>query len=683
MDRTAPRSGGLILLLGAGASIPAGIPDVLRFYREFEREVRRRAKDDPLRIALEEVADAWAASRVSHPLDLERFYEVLSWINGEEPEPSIPLQLAPLFPQRSRATELLFWELKKVVQARCLSFGSLASLEPLAAIARAFSPLTVLSLNYDTCVESLLERARLDWTDGFPRQTPKPCAWSQPSFDSTTTAGGPAVRLLKLHGSASWYQTSPGWMQRAQGRSQHGIGIGFGTARTMTAEAMMVYPTLNKALADGPFPTLLSAAQSALAASSLCLAIGYSFGDVHVRRLVLGALATQPKLRLVIVNPQADAVITSLLKDLDSRSLRDRIGVPSLERDAQGRLLRGFVERALADGWLLDRCHAWLGEEPIECLGQPALSAAARASRPWRLRLAVPGGVTGMARRGTTLAFVAKETKEIRALDLETGGVRVLSREFRRPRGLAWDEVSGALFVVENVYRIGCGRLALTLRKEGIGRLWELRSGAHFARPLTSVRLSALLRSPLLLARAVRGQLRREELWRLLQGALRWPVSVIVEHPGEALLLTEATRLRRLDLATGELTSPLEIPLCTNLGGLALRHGDSLWLTDAGLYPSGSGRWMRGNLATGEVEILAEGWRLLHGIAELRSSGLVLLSLGDPLPGGRVIALDPTRPTGPPLSTWLGLDRPGALCPTADERSVLVATRQGIVELEA
>lgn len=282
--------------------MPAGIPDVRKFVEHFRKDLESRGGLEPLLRCYEDLEASWHASGSPHPLDLERLYELLEWIQGEQIEPPIPLRLAKGFPARSRETELLFWELKKYIQLRCLSFGSVDYLRPLADLAKALAPLTILTLNYDTCVEKILDHSGLGWSDGFPRKQGVSSPWSLPDLDDLPGRSD-LVTLLKLHGSASWYQSRTGWMQRALGRSQHQIGLRLGSARTMTHEAMMVYPSLNKALAEGPFPALLAAAQRVLAHSELCLAIGYAFGDVHIRRLVLGALATQPQLKLVLINP--------------------------------------------------------------------------------------------------------------------------------------------------------------------------------------------------------------------------------------------------------------------------------------------------------------------------------------------------------------------------------------------
>jgi hypothetical protein len=651
---------------------------------EFERELERHHVE--LRPTYDQLKQAWVATVPHRPLDLERLYELLSWIDGEEMEPPIPLALAPGFPPRSRATDLLLWDLKKLIQSRCLGFGPLTQLEPLVDFARAFPPLTILSLNYDTCVETLLDKAAIPWTDGFPREMTTRVPWSLPDLSIPHAAH--RVRLIKLHGSASWYQPAPGWMQRGMGTTQHGVGLGLGSARTMTAEAMVVYPTLHKALADGPFPVLLSVAQQALAASTLCIAIGYAFGDIHIRRLVLDAFSTNPHLKLVVVNPAADAVIDLLLGEPGAKKLISRLGVPSLERSRKG-YYRGFIENALREGWLLEQCRSWLDGAPL-AVPEPPPRRARHDGNPWRLRLEVDGGVKGLARRGAQLAFAEKKSGHIKTLDLERNEVQVLSREFLDPQGLAWDEASGSLFVVENVYRLCRGFASLALRPprlsrqgaSGIGRVWELREAARFARPVTSIRFSSLLSSPGSLIRAARFKLGPGELWRLLQGALRWPTSVLVEQSGTSLLVTQATRLTRVNLKTQELRSPFNIPLCVNLEAFERLDDQTLWMIDAGLFPNGEGRWMRGNLQTGKVEVLAQGWHLLSGITYLRRQGLALLSFGGEHPHGQIVALQPDHPTAVPVHRWIGLDGPGSLCPAEDERSVFVATRRGIIEIE-
>lgn len=397
-------------------------------------------------------------------------------------------------------------------------------LRPIIKFIKLTQPFVVISLNYDPCIELIMEDAGISWTDGAPSS-------NEEFFGSRLDfQDGTDVHLVKLHGSATWYQTrletEPGWMRRVQGIGQVGVSRKMGAARTMTHEAMMIYPTLNKALTNGPFPSLTLKAQSALAESKLCIAIGYSFGDVHVRRLGLEALSLNPELRLILVNPEVRETLRTLYRDAGP-DLHDRIGAASSRSKEHG-----FVQNALRDDWLLRRSQDWLEGAPID---RPLASSRgkvggpkARLSSPsrWRLVYPVEGGVSGLARGEGVLYLVCRNRHEICELDRRTGKLTTIASGFQSLRSLAFDPTSHELYVVSNKYR-SRPRWAPWSRG-GIGQLWAIDVASRAKRPLTRIHW---FRTVLGLMR-IGWRLDQEAVWKQLIGGLRWPTSVIVEEPG-------------------------------------------------------------------------------------------------------------------------------------------------------
>jgi SIR2-like protein len=663
-------------LLGAGASVPSGIPHVRRFYEDFRDHLSRQfGGSHELALSLRGIEEAWEKERGTKLSDLERLYETLTFLNDTSAPRSIPLRLPDRFPPRSRAIELLEWELKKYVQQRCLSVRprNLDYLRPISHFLRLSRPLAIISLNYDACLEIVMEEAGVSWTDGGP---PGDAAFFASRLDFPESTD---VHLIKLHGSATWYHTKlelePGWMRRVRGLGQVGVSRKFGAARTLTHEAMMIYPTLNKALTNGPFPTLTLTAQKALAGSKLCLAVGYSFADVHVRRLVLEALSLNPELKLILVNPRPREILETLYRDAGF-TLHDRIGIAS----ARSREF-GFVEKALDQDWLLRRSEEWLQGAPIVL---PFASSRGKIGGPrtrlpspsrWRLRYPIEGGVAGLARGEDVLYLVLRMRQEIRELDTKTGTLRTLATGFQNLRGLAFDPTDRVLYAVSNKYHSWFRRAPW--RRGGIGQLWAIDASTGSKHSITRIHW---LRTGIgLVQNRLRGG--QEAFWKQLAGGLRWPTSVIVEVPGRSLLFTEAKTVRRIDLRTGALSTPIEIPLPFNVVGLSMEAPEALLIADAGVHPNGFGRLMRAMLREQRVELLEGGWRGIGSLAHLPSRRVALLSQVGPWPQGRAFSLDLDAPTNPPRFSWEGLNRPSQFSVNQDETEVLISTGDGIVDL--
>lgn len=662
---------GVSLLLGAGASVEAGIPAVGKFFTCFASHVRANLAPE-LADALGELQGAWrVATKGGELADLERLYELLTSLNNEGETASLPFAL-PGFTERSRAIELLTWELKKYVQARCLRVPPrrLGYLRPLASFTRFGQPLFIATLNYDACIETTLDGMGVNWTDGGPPDG-REFHGANLNFPADS-----AVHLVKLHGSVTWYHTrldsEPGFMRRVLGaHAQAGVSRAFRAARSMTHEAMMVYPTLHKALAHGPFPRLMTRAREGIAQSHLCIAIGYSFGDAHVRRLVLEALELNSELRLVVLTPDADKVLRKLYENCD-QFLHDRMGVASLDPT------QGYAGRALADGWLLARTQEWLRGAPLPNPLTPdkgrrgGLETPIPSPNRWTLRYPVSGGVSGLARMDDTLLLARRIREEILVLSLTTGQSRTLTTGIASLHGLAFDTASNTVYAVSNKHRPPWSR-------GGIGQLWAVDGATGAKRALTRVRtLPSFLR---LLTLVWRGENWQRPYWKLLVGALNWPTSVMVERPGETLLFTEARSLRRFDLKSGRVKTAIELPLPFNVVDLALERPGLVLVADAGVHPGGMGRLLRCNLESGDVAEVATGWRRVGAMTYIPHRRSAVVSLGESWPRGSIVEVDLDDPPRV-RRTWKGLANPTHFAESPDREYALVATREGVVQLD-
>jgi hypothetical protein len=168
-------------------------------------------------------------------------------------------------------------------------------------------PLDVFTMNYDRLVESMAARFEVRFTTGFGD------VWDPGLF---APGNGWDMRVFKLHGSIDWYRL-PGRSLIFQGSKEHYAFPGEPPLE------VLLYPAESKESFAEPYATLMSMFTQALAKADFCIAVGYSFGDAHIRRTVLDRLATNPSLQLLIVNPYAQDVIAHPREKPDEPSFSD------------------------------------------------------------------------------------------------------------------------------------------------------------------------------------------------------------------------------------------------------------------------------------------------------------------------------------------------------------------------
>jgi len=153
----------------------------------------------------------------------------------------------------------------------------------------------VFTLNYDLCIEmSFLRFANGKLVTGF-----SDVGWEPALLQCTS-----GIRLLKLHGSLDWVNDE-----------EHGIcaveypGHQSLTKADVPSRPLLIFGTDQKTSGLDPFLTLLYQFSEALNRASVLVIVGYSFGDAYINEMVQQRLATNPRLRIVVVAPDADAVI--------------------------------------------------------------------------------------------------------------------------------------------------------------------------------------------------------------------------------------------------------------------------------------------------------------------------------------------------------------------------------------
>ncbi len=97
------------------------------------------------------------------------------------------------------------------------------------------------------------------------------------------------IKLYKLHGSVNWRRDG-NFVYRVPRKQTH-------------KQNAIIYPGYKDTPKEEPFKSLHSAFSEELNSTDLLIAIGFSFRDVTLNKIILDALDTNKKLRILIWNP--------------------------------------------------------------------------------------------------------------------------------------------------------------------------------------------------------------------------------------------------------------------------------------------------------------------------------------------------------------------------------------------
>jgi hypothetical protein len=332
-----------LVLLGAGASVEAGIPATFDMTNEIVSRVGRMAYNAQIAQALNFVCGALVAYDTASGkslyggLDVERVFsavellaerrelEVTPFVSSWHPAVDIWDRQRPSssfdrdlqrsivegrLPGAKRTVEELvkamtgvgsgetykrlahqmITELRLIVASRPEHLDYLA---PLADAASQLGGLWVATLNYDLAVEQIgairgvgVDTGIEDWIDAR--------RWH---WDSTQ-----GLKLLKLHGSIDWCwnraQTEAGHMpMRTVERTSE--------PESEQRDPVLIFGQRGKLQAEGPFLSLLAEFEYALAKASRLIVIGYSFRDPHINDIVRRWTRSDQSRTIVLVDPTA------------------------------------------------------------------------------------------------------------------------------------------------------------------------------------------------------------------------------------------------------------------------------------------------------------------------------------------------------------------------------------------
>lgn len=293
----------IIVLLGAGASVEAGIPDSNEMIQEIERLVQKDSNWTPYKALYYYIrSSVFYADGLDGifgedvPFNIERLVNVLDELNEKERHtlyPFVGTWNLKLLEVAGDKFEHIFEFRNSIVN----EWGALPEREKadyykelLLFQSEYGYPLRVFSLNYDLCVEESCGRENIQ--RGFSMRERD---WDWRSFDETSEDARPLM-LYKLHGSLDWtidngkvrYLDSPSSIASEKGA--------------------LIFGTSYKLQYVDPFLFLAYELRRwTLDSARVIICVGYGFNDEHINGILQQSLRQDRKRRLLaVVGPVDD-----------------------------------------------------------------------------------------------------------------------------------------------------------------------------------------------------------------------------------------------------------------------------------------------------------------------------------------------------------------------------------------
>jgi hypothetical protein len=294
------REGELIILLGAGASVDAGIPASGQMITKLETLLESERTWEDYRPLYHFVKASLISSEVmrgkaSSIPDIERVVNTLS-----ELEKNTECALYPFMSGwHQRLVELAGRDFDGVKKFRSLILNRLRDWISLQSYSttryyESFYRLReelkfairIFSLNYDLCLEKNAGTRELEL--GFD---PESEVWDFRRFESRDETG-PDIYLYKLHGSIDWYRDK-----------DHGNVLKL--SATPRASPDLIFGTDYKMQYIDPYLFYAYEFRRYSLESRVILTIGYSFRDDHINGIIAQALQNNRDRVLVAISPTA------------------------------------------------------------------------------------------------------------------------------------------------------------------------------------------------------------------------------------------------------------------------------------------------------------------------------------------------------------------------------------------
>ncbi len=298
-----------VIIIGAGASVPMGIPAMKGFTKEFEKHCDEvLSKDSTKEIIKYNLRYLKKVANLGRYWDLEelllrvrelknaensaitKLYRKFSFKGNSKPKDKFDQKISSMAEEYSELER----EVLRFIREKCIRPDiekGMKIYSNLLKLNKKFN-LRIFTTNYDPIIENVCDKLNISYADGFmPKGNTGYFTWAPESLNSEK------LNLFKLHGSITWYKDSNGRI----------IKFPIDISDRRDVQSVIIYPTEYKELFKPPFNRLYFEFSKSIFNSTNCLAIGHSFRDPYMRELLFEKIR-QDGYKLTIVDPIAKSI---------------------------------------------------------------------------------------------------------------------------------------------------------------------------------------------------------------------------------------------------------------------------------------------------------------------------------------------------------------------------------------
>ena len=299
----------LVIIIGAGASIPIGIPAMKGFTKEFEKHCDEVQSMDDAKWSMKyNLRHLKQVANLGRYWDLEELllrvrelknaensaitnlYRKYSFRGNSKPKDKFDQKISTMALEYSELER----ELLRFIRDRCIRPDIEKGVEIYSNLVKLTENyrLEIFTTNYDPIIENVCEELNIPYADGFlPKGNTGYITWNPEALNSKN------LNLFKLHGSITWYKDS----------NSRIIKFPIDISESRDVQSVIIYPTEYKELFNPPFNRLYFEFSKSIFNSTNCLAIGHSFRDPYIRELLYEKIR-QEGYKLTIVDPIAKSI---------------------------------------------------------------------------------------------------------------------------------------------------------------------------------------------------------------------------------------------------------------------------------------------------------------------------------------------------------------------------------------
>lgn len=291
----------VVFLIGAGVSIPIGIPAMQGMYEAFLSKARSGITDD------EKKSCYFLTQKLGVSEDLEEFLLALNSVCGFRSSCLAPFVERTLS-ERKGTTRLRDYQQRlndriqnanvirerilKFMSETCFRFDRQKACEIFSNFVDAISKkgYPVYSTNYDSAFEYVATERDITIEDNFPKKGQRRL-WNPGIHFSL----GDALTLIQLHGAVTWYADKEGVIEKILYHTDI-------NPDGKDVNRLVIFPTRFKDIYDQHFFALYCHFLSALSAARVLFVVGHSLRDEYVKAAIIERYR-KGKFHIVIVGP--------------------------------------------------------------------------------------------------------------------------------------------------------------------------------------------------------------------------------------------------------------------------------------------------------------------------------------------------------------------------------------------